>query len=86
MAGRRVDLRGTRQIMIHRKSDGGLHQSTGSQDREERTDLTVLTGMHHPPPPPFFYPFSLTHYSVLRFSGMSSLFPDYGRFSYYSIA
>lgn len=41
--------------MIHVKSDVGLHQSSGSQDGEERTDLTVLTGTHFP------LPFLFTH-------------------------
>lgn len=29
--------------MVHMKSDGGLPQSSGSQDGEEMRDLTVLT-------------------------------------------
>lgn len=87
MAGRRVDLRGTRlqagrPIMIHGKSNGGLHHSSGSQDGEERTDLTVLTGMH----PPFLNPFSPTQSSDLRVSGMPSLPPRLGRFPYNTIA
>jgi hypothetical protein len=47
--------------MVHRKSDGGLHQSSGSQDREERTDLTVLTGMHLSPSPLPFFTYLVPH-------------------------
>lgn len=69
MAGRRVDLRGTRlqagrPIVIHGKSDGGLHQSSGSQDGKERTDLTVLTGMH----PPLFFTHLVPHILQILYS------------------
>lgn len=48
--------------------------------------LYLLECIPPPYPTPAFYPFSPTHYSDLRFSGMPSLPPDQGRFPYYTIA